>query len=132
MKKVVNFILAICTSFSLLINLDLTEVILKSTNVNLITMGLCTYLLYKLYCSININKIDKLTLLLSMLFSIFMIVGYSFEIGHSFKLMYDNFYFIIISIIKFISFTYLFYVLIYKINNYLFNKEHKDIKKKQK
>ncbi|MBR1413224.1 MAG: hypothetical protein IJ574_00955 [Bacilli bacterium] len=132
MKKIANFILAIFASFSLLINLDLTEVVLKSTNVNILTMGLLTILLYKLYNKNDFKKINILTLILSILFSIFMIVGYSFEVGHSFKLMFGNIYFIIITLIKLISFTYLFYTFINIINNYIFNKEHKDLKKNNK
>ncbi len=133
MKKFINFILAILTSFSLFVPLDQKDIILRDTNINFLGILLCTVFIYIIYDKyLKKEKISKLKLSLSILLSLFMIIGYSFENSHSFNFVFGNFYFILISLIKLISLTTLFYTIITLLDKFVLKEKKLDSLKNNK
>ncbi len=109
-KNILNLILAIISSFSLLIELDKSTIIKEVTGRSTISLsffivGVFLFILYKNYNKIESYKGFKI---LSFIFSIFMIFGYSYDKLDNWYFVFGNYIFIIVSIIKLIGFYTLF------------------------
>lgn len=109
-----------CT-FSLLVKLDkkyILDITKKDTNV--LTLGLVTILLMVVYKKYHRNiKSNKFFNILAALLSIFMTVGYSYDKVGSAYLVFGNIGFITISIIKLLSFYFLFRLCINIVFNFI-------------
>ncbi len=128
-NKYLYLLLAIITSFSLLIELD-THSIIKITGRSTISLtylilGVFIYLLYKNYNNKHEYKGFKI---LAVIFSLFMIFGYSYGKINSWNFVFGNFIFLLISIIKFISLYLLFKISIHKLYDVIKQLQIKDLK----
>lgn len=129
--KVFCLIMAIISSFSILIELD-KKTFVKLTGRSTISLsffilGIFLFLLYKNY------KQDKEYIgfkILSIIFSLFMIFGYSYDKLDSLYFVFGNWVFILISIIKLIGYYYLFKVSMHNLYNLLEKSNLKDISNK--
>lgn len=136
LKKVLIIVLSIATSFSLLVKLDINKIVLFTRT----DTDFLQYLIFTIAFIIFYNKylftIKKHNLfkLLSIIFSLLLIFGYSFDTVDGTGLVYGNSIFILISIIKFISFYTLFNISLNLIYEYSYKlnigniKENKIIK----
>lgn len=120
MKNKIKLILwSLITVFSFFIILDKKDIIdLTFKDYNYLLSTITFIFFYFYYKKVSTNKINKNIKILSLLFSIFMVVGYSFHQLDSSYFIHGNIIFFIISIIKTIGFYYFFKNTI----NYLYNK----------
>lgn len=132
-KRCIRFLgillLSIMTSFSLIVNIDLKNVIVDKSNANMISYALMAFLLFKEYDKYYLkgNKNNGLFIFFSMLLSLFTVIGYSYNKINSWDLCFSNFLFIIITIIKIISYSFLFNLIINKADGFI-HKNKNDIK----
>ncbi len=132
--NIINILLAIGTTFTLLFDLSKEKIIeqsIKDTNVLVyLIVGIFILSFYKKYN--NKYKNNKVFSILAFILSLFMIIGYSYDkIGSAF-FVFGNINFIIISIIKLLCFYKLFNISINIIYNLLCEYKIKDITKKNK
>lgn len=130
-KNILYLILAIISSFSLLIELDKTTII-KLTGSSTISLsfsivGIFLFVLFKKY-----NKEESYIgfKILSLIFSLFMIFGYSYDKLDSCYFVFGNYIFLIISIIKLVGFYFLFNVGIHYLYSCIKKMEIKTISNK--
>ena len=130
-NKIICLILAIISSFSILVELDkktIIEVSGKSTiGLAFLILGLFLYNYYK-----NYKKEERYIgfNILAIIFSIFMIFGYSYDKLNSWDYVFGNLSFILVSIIKFIGFYTLFSISIHKLYILIKNKKIKEYRNK--
>ena len=122
-NKILLFILSIITSIGIIFNpIDSTNSIkfnYESQVLSTSIVAIIVYLLYlKKYYETTKRKPFKL---LSIIFSLILIFGYSIHTTSSFKLIFDNIQYIILSIIKFISYYNLINLLLNIIYEYFIN-----------
>lgn len=98
--------------------------------VELYTIFVILFLLYQFYLHEEKN-INKKVNTLSILFSIFLLFGYSYLKIDSWDLIFGNFYMFIISIFLFFGYFFLFQILISFIERYLLKIEWKNITSKK-
>ncbi|MDD4036642.1 MAG: DUF6020 family protein [Bacilli bacterium] len=119
-EKITCLLLAIISAFSLLIELDTKSVIKingRSTiNLTFLILGLFIYNLYKNY---DRKQNYKGFNILAILFSVFMIFGYSYDKLDSWHFVWGNYQFILVSIIKLIGFYNFFNVCLHKFYEYI-------------
>ncbi len=130
-NKAFKLILAIISSFSILIELDKSTFIKidprNTINLTFLILGIFLFLLYKSYQSQKEYLGFKI---LSVILSLFMIFGYSYDKLDSWYFVFGNYVFILISIFKLISFYYLFKVVMHKLYDLINNLKVKDFKNK--
>ncbi len=133
-NKLQYILLGITTTFSLLVELSKKKVIVYTkTNTNVLSylvLGIFLIYFYKKYK--DKYKRNTIFSVLSILFSIFTVVGYSYDKIGSAYLVFGNIGFIVISIIKLISFYNLFLIGINIVYNLLCEYKINDIVKKSK
>lgn len=129
-----SILFAIAGTFSLMFELDKKDIIKFSTkNTHVFSyLILSAFLIYYYKNYNNKYKDNKLFNILSLLFSIFMTVGYSYDKIGSAYLVFGKINFIIISVIKLIFYYKLFKIAINQIYNFLCNYKIKDIIKSSK
>lgn len=130
-KKLIWLLLAVISSFSLLIELN-TKTIIKingrsTISLTFLILGLFIYNFYNNYERKNNYKGFNI---LALLFAIFMIFGYSYDKLDSWQFVFGNYLFVIISIIKLIGFYVLFNVSLHRLYNYIKSINIKDKKNK--
>lgn len=77
-------------------------------NMNILFMGLCTFILYKLYL-VNIKKnISRSKFFLAILFSIFMILGEVYVDAGSYSLLFTNVTTVLVTLFKLIGYLAIF------------------------
>ena len=124
----------ISTSFSMLVTLNRKRIVLVNAKYNnsiaLLFLAIFLINFYKKYN--NKYKKNPLFTILAMIFSILMVVGYSYnQVGNAY-LVFGNVAFISISILKFICYTILFDISINIVYEKLCNYEVKEKVKKSK
>ncbi len=104
------FLLAILTSFGLLVEFSLKKGMLtpriNNDNFTLFIIGLFFFWFYEKF--LKENKKNRVFQFLALLFSFFMVFGYSYDVVGNASLVNSSLQFIIISIIKYIAFYYMF------------------------
>ena len=139
-NKICLFLLAIITSVSFIFNPINTDNIVKfnyeSQVLSASIVAIIVYILYlKKYNDVPRRKSFKI---LSIIYTIILIFGYSIHYSSSFKLVFDDIQYIILSLIKFVGYYNLFNLLLNMLYEYLRNlkvddlKENKIIKKFKK
>ncbi len=129
-NKIILFILSIITSISIIFNpLDTTEAIKFNYSSQVISTSIIAIIIYLLYLKkYNITKRRKSFKILSIIFSLILIFGYSIHTTSSFKLVFDDIEYIALSIIKFIGYYHLFNLLLNIIYEFFINLEIKEFK----
>ena len=124
-------ILSIITSFSILVKLN-TKTVITWSRIDtdtllyaLVTLGI--FYFYKNFFEKNTSRAPFK--ILSLLFTLLLIFGYSFDTTDSAYLVYGNPSFIIISILKFIGFYPFIYTILNTVYDKLINLKIKDTKK---
>lgn len=124
----------IFSSFTILMDLSKKKIIsttTKDTNVlSYLIVGIALMAFYKKYN--NKYKSNKIFKVLSFIFSLFMVLGYSYDKVGSAYLVFGNIAFIIISIIKLLVFYKLFDIVINIVYEFLCEHKFKEITKKSK
>lgn len=101
----IEFVLAIVTSLSLLIKLDPKKIIAYTRHdVDIIVYAIVAIAIFVFYKKF-LKKYEKRLAfrILSTMFTLLLIFGYSFDTTDSTKLVYGNYIFVIISLVKFIG-----------------------------
>lgn len=121
--------ISIITSFSLIVNIDIDYIIVNKINANMVAYGLIAFLLFKEYNNFYFKNVKQngWFIFLSILFSIFITIGYSYNKINSWDLCFSNYIFLIITIVKIIGYTFLFNLILNKFDNFISNNK-KDIK----
>lgn len=129
-----SIVLGILSTFTILVDLNKKTVF----NYNLTNTNVLSYLILGIFLIWFYKKYDYkyksnwLFRFLALLLSIFMVVGYSYDTVGSAYLVFGHIGFIIISLIKLLSFYYLFNIVINIVYDLLCNYKIKDIVKKNK
>ena len=129
-NKIILLILSIITSVSIIFNpLDIEEAIKFNYSSQVLSTSIIAIIIYLLYLKkYNITKRRKSFKILSIIFSLILIIGYSIHTTSSFKLVFDNIQYIVLSIIKFISYYHLFNLILNIIYEFLINIEINELK----
>ena len=129
-NKVILFILSIITSVGIIFNpIDTVEAIKFNYSSQVLSTSMIAILVYLLYLKkYNNTKRRKSFKILSIIFSLILIFGYSIHTTSSFKLVFDNIEYIALSIIKFIVYYNLINLLLNIIFEYFINLEIKEFK----
>lgn len=127
-------ILAILTTFTILIDLDKIDIIkITRLNTNVLShliLGLFLFNFYKKYD--NKYQSNWPFRILSLLFSLLMVLGYSYDMVGNASLVFGNIAFIIISIIKLLCFYKLFNIAINLLYDIVNKVKIKDLKSDNK
>ena len=115
--KIYNYIMPILSFVALFIHLDNKGIIWDYNFYDYLNMIITIFLLFFMYIKLFKYKDNKGINFLSILFSIFMIVGYSFNKSHSFILIHNSEIHILVTLIKFFG----YYNLIKNIINYIYD-----------
>lgn len=129
-----TFIFSVLTTWSFFINSSALykEISIKNIfKVEVIVILFCTIFLYYFYDKVKNKKINKSKKILSMFFSIMIVLGNSFIETNSLKLFYGNALMVFISIISIIGYYILFSRGFVLLDNYFYNYKSKDIDKKK-
>jgi hypothetical protein len=130
-NKIICLILAIISSFSILVELDKKTIIevsgRRTISLAFLILGLFLYNYYK-----NYKKEENYIgfKILASIFSLFMIFGYSYDKLNSWDYVFGNIVFFLMSIIKFIGFYTLFNISIHKLYSLIKTKKLKECKNK--
>ena len=129
-NKVILFILSIITSVGIIFNpIDTMEAIKFNYSSQVLSTSIIAILVYLLYLKkYNNTKRRKSFKILSIVFSLILIFGYSIHTTSSFKLVFDNIEYIALSIIKFIGYYNLINLLLNIVYEYLISLEIKEFK----
>lgn len=104
------FLLSIATSYALLVEFSLKKGMLtpriNNDNFTLFIIGIFFFWFYEKF--LKETKKNRVFHFLALLFSFFMVFGYSYDVVGNASLVNSSLYFIVISIIKYISFYYMF------------------------
>ncbi len=103
------FLLAMATSFGLLVEFNLKKGMLipriNNDNFSVFTIGIFFFWFYEKF--LKENKKNRVFQFLSLLFSFFMVFGYSYDVVGNASLVTSNFGFILISIMKYIAYYHM-------------------------
>ena len=129
-KKIILFILSIITSVGIIFNpIDTTEIIKFNYSSQVLSTSIIAIIIYLLYLKKYYNTERRKSFkILSIIFSLILIIGYSIHKTSSLKLIFDNIQYILLAIIKFISYYNLFNLLLNIIYEYFINLEFNDFK----
>ena len=132
-NKVIKYILPLISFIALCINLDENGIIFNYGIIDYIRMIIILIILYFLYSKIfiNIKNNYKTINILSIIFTIFMILGFSYDFNTTPNLVGLSEIHILVSMIKFIGFYFLFknilYTGLYFIKNHTFKEYNNKI-----
>lgn len=129
-KLVIIFLVAIMTSLSFTLNYSNNINQETLTYINILTMSLFAitiFFVYKKYYLLN-RKYNIYFIILSLLFAIFMIFGYSYKLTDSWNLVFSSKLYILFSIIKLIGLFSFFNMLLHSCYEFINKNISKDIK----
>ncbi len=120
LKTILYLIMSICSSFAFLFKLDPQKIIIYSRHdVDILVYALVTIAIFIFYRNFFDKNAKRTTFkVLSTMFTLLLIFGYSFDTTDSAFLVYGNLTFLIISVVKFLG----LYPLIYTGLNALYDK----------
>lgn len=133
-KLVIVFLLAIMTSLSFTVNYNSNINFNTLTYMNVLTMSLfaiAIFFVYKKYY-LGSKKINVYFIILSLLFSIFIIFGYSYKLTDSWDLIFSSKLYLLFSIIKLIGLFSFFIMLLHSCYDFINKNISKDIKVSKK
>ena len=116
LAKIKLFIFSICVGICFLIKIDLVSdlSVLKITTLyetNFFALSVFTGFAFYFFSKHPFHKISKIKIFLSVLFSLFMLVGEGYASYGSYKLLFLNIATILLSLVKFVGFIHLFSLL---------------------
>lgn len=132
LKKYHNFfslLFAILTTFSLLFQVTSKGLKFSRSNTMMVTylvLSIGLFIYYRKYLGKFQNKITYIVI--SILFSFFMVLGYSYDIVHNASLVFGNMGLIAFSILKFIGYYVLFHTSIHLLDDVVSKKKIKESK----
>lgn len=130
-KNILFIIMAIMTSFSLLVNIDKRGAVFERHDTDSLVyaiLAIAAYLFYKKFFFKNRKR--TAFILLSIIFTLLLIFGYSFDLIDGASLVYRSVVHILISIAKFAGLFPLIYTTINITYDYLINLNIKNVKGK--
>ena len=126
-KKLFAFIFALITTFSLLFQIKSLKFKFSYNNIMMITYIVLSALLFLYYNKYLFKFTKKVTYcIISVIFSLLMVFGYSYDVVHNSSLVLGNSYLIIFSIVKFIGYYVLFNTSIHLFDDFVKSKKVKD------
>ena len=113
LAKIKLFIFSICVGICFLIKIDLVSdlSVLKITTLyetNFFALSVFTGFAFYFFSKHPFHKISKIKIFLSVLFSLFMLVGEGYASYGSYKLLFLNIATILLSLLNFFVYIYLF------------------------
>lgn len=126
--NIISFILGILTSFSLFYQVSEKHKIPRSNTgmLSYFAVGILLFLFYKKYLGKIKNKVPFN--IISVVFSLLMVFGYSYDIQHNALLVFGSVRLVCYSIFKFIGLFFLFNTGIHLLDEFINNKRLKDKK----
>lgn len=136
-KKITIIIFSILVGICFLLNINLLSDLssLKITvlyETNFFALSIFTGIAYYFFTHKNFHKITKLKCFLSVLFSVFMLIGEGYSTYGSYKLIFLNIATFLLSLAKFMGYIYLFIHLFSILDDLIGSLKNKDIKFKNK
>lgn len=134
-KIITIFIFAFLTTFSMVVNLDMDSIIVDIKNDNvilLLTLGLFIYKLYYSYYFKKGNKNNGWYIFLSIIFSVFTVIGYSYKVVGNWDLCFSKPLLIVLSIVRFLGYFIFYNCIMHKLYNFIKSSKEKDIKLSKK
>ena len=126
-RKLFAFIFALVTTFSLLFQIKSLKFKFSYNNTMMITYIVLSALLFIYYNKYLFKFPKKITYcIISVILSLLMVFGYSYDVVHNSSLVLGNSYLIIFSIIKFIGYYVLFNTSIHLFDDFVKSKKVKD------
>ncbi len=137
LAKVKLFIFSICVGICFLIKIDLVSdlSVLKITTLyetNFFALSVFTGFAFYFFSKHPFHKISKIKIFLSVLFSLFMLVGEGYVSYGSYKLLFLNIATILLSLVKFVGYIYLFIHLFSLLDDLIDKSKNKELKFKNK
>ncbi len=137
LAKVKLFIFSICVGICFLIKIDLVSdlSVLKITTLyetNFFALSVFTGFAFYFFSKHPFHKISKIKIFLSVLFSLFMLVGEGYASYGSYKLLFLNIATILLSLVKFVGYIYLFIHLFSLLDDLIDKSKNKELKFKNK
>lgn len=137
LAKVKLFIFSICVGICFLIKIDLVSdlSVLKITTLyetNFFALSVFTGFAFYFFFKHPFHKISKIKIFLSVLFSLFMLVGEGYASYGSYKLLFLNIATILLSLVKFVGYIYLFIHLFSLLDDLIDKSKNKELKFKNK
>ena len=137
LAKIKLFIFSICVGICFLIKIDLVSdlSVLKITTLyetNFFALSVFTGFAFYFFSKHPFHKISKIKIFLSVLFSLFMLVGEGYASYGSYKLLFLNIATILLSLVKFVGYIYLFIHLFSLLDDLIDKSKNKELKFKNK
>ena len=137
LAKIKLFIFSVCVGICFLIKIDLVSdlSVLKITTLyetNFFALSVFTGFAFYFFSKHPFHKISKIKIFLSVLFSLFMLVGEGYASYGSYKLLFLNIANIILSLVKFVGYIYLFIHLFSLLDDLIDKSKNKELKFKNK
>jgi hypothetical protein len=132
-KKLLRYfiilIFTILTTFSLVVNVDINNIIVDKKNDNIILLLVLGLFIYKLFNSyyLNCKKDNGWFRFLSLLFSIFVVLGYSYDQVSSWDLCFSKPILIFLTCVKLTGYYLLFNCGMHKFYEFITNNSKKDL-----
>ena len=129
-RPVINILLSVVTTFAFFVELNATTIVSFSRkNTSVLTMlifGILVYIFYKKY----LKTTERRTAfsILTIMFTLLLIFGYSFDLTDSTKYVYSNAAFVVVSLVKFIGFYTFINLALNKLYDYFIQKKNVDFK----
>lgn len=129
LKYIIILIFTILTTFSLVVNLDINNIIIDKKNDNVILMLVVGLFIYKLFNSYYLNKKKNSPwfIFLAVLFSIFIVVGYSYDQTDSWDLCFSKPIFWFLTFVRITGYYLLFNCVIHKFYDFMNSNIQKDL-----
>lgn len=132
-KKLLRYfiilIFTILTTFSLVVNVDINNIIVDKKNDNIVLLLVLGLFIYKLFNSyyLNSKKDNGWFRFLSLLFSIFVVLGYSYDQVSSWDLCFSKPILIFLTFVKLTGYYLLFNCVMHKFYEFITNNSKKDL-----
>lgn len=136
-RKVSVFVFSVLLGIALLLNINIFENLSTLTisvlyETKFFALSIFTGISYYFFTHREFHKVTKLKMFLSVLFSIFMIIGEGYETYGSYKLIFLNFATVLLSLAKILGYSFLFIHLFSILDDLIGKYKNKDIKVKNK
>ena len=137
LAKIKLFIFSVCVGICFLIKIDLVSdlSVLKITTLyetNFFALSVFTGFAFYFFSKHPFHKISKIKIFLSVLFSLFMLVGEGYASYGSYKLLFLNIATILLSLVKFIGYIYLFIHLFSLLDDLIDKSKNREVRFKNK
>ncbi len=132
-KKLLRYfiilIFTILTTFSLVVNVDINNIIVDKKNDNIVLLLVLGLFIYKLFNSyyLNSKKDNGWFRFLSLLFSVFVVLGYSYDQVSSWDLCFSKPILIFLTFVKLTGYYLLFNCVMHKFYEFITNNSKKDL-----